>query len=222
MCQANWTRAHTCCHGATSSQKSGLFISKWFRKYGRSLARPRRPHSLSFITRKSLLYMHGSFLLEWMWTLTGGTGTEQSSAVARPTYQWLTCVLSGQVWPLWDQPAASRASTTTSVLPPHSMAWLSWFPICVVNKIHNTSEVSKGNVHGYYCNFGSLRYGNEYCVPCCAMALYESVGTSGNVNLRILCRNIARRLAHSGEIWRAPLPSHCFIFTALHEPMVVQ
>ncbi len=106
--------------------------------------------------------------------------------------------------------------------PTHSMAWLYWFPLCVVNKIHNTSKVSNGNLHGYYCNFGSLRYGNEYCVPCCAVELYESVGTSGNVNLRILCRNIARRLTHSGEIWQAPLPSHCFVFTALHEPMVVQ
>ncbi len=63
-------------------------------KYVRRPDGPRRPHSLGFITWKSLLYRHESFLLERTWTLTGGTGTEQSSAIARPTYQWLTCALS--------------------------------------------------------------------------------------------------------------------------------
>ncbi len=34
---------------------------------------------------------------------------------------------------------------------------------------HRKSVISKGNVLGYYRNFGSLRYGNEYCVPGRAM-----------------------------------------------------
>ncbi len=33
----------------------------------------------------------------------------------------------------------------------------------------STSVISKGNVLGFYCNLGSLRYGNEYCVPGRAM-----------------------------------------------------
>ncbi len=70
--------------------------------------------------------------------------------------------------------------------PHHSTAWLYWFPICVLNKRRSTSEVSKGNVLGYYRNLGSLRYGNEYCVPCRAMALYDSFVASVDVNLRIL------------------------------------
>ncbi len=35
---------------------------------------------------------------------------------------------------------------------------------------HSTSGISKGNVLGYYCNLGSLRYGNDYCIPGCAMS----------------------------------------------------
>ncbi len=31
-------------------------------------------------------------------------------------------------------------------------------------------EISKGNVLGYYRNLGSLKYGNEYCVPGRAMS----------------------------------------------------
>ncbi len=33
-----------------------------------------------------------------------------------------------------------------------------------------TSEISKGNVLGNYSNLGSLRYGNEYCIPGRAMS----------------------------------------------------
>ncbi len=76
--------------------------------------------------------------------------------------------------------------------PHHSTAWLYWFPICVLNKRRSTIEVSKGNVLCYYRNLGSLRYGNEYCIPCRAMALYDSVIASVDVNLRILWRS--RRL----------------------------
>ncbi len=60
---------------------------------------------------------------------------------------------------------------------------------CVLSKRRSTSEVSKGNVLGYYRNLGSLKYGNEYCVPCRAMALYDSVIASVDVNLRILWRS---------------------------------
>ncbi len=41
----NWTRSQTCCHRATSTQKSGLSICKGFRKHGRSLARQRSTSS---------------------------------------------------------------------------------------------------------------------------------------------------------------------------------
>ncbi len=39
-----------------------------------------------------------------------------------------------------------------------------------VDTRRSTSEISKGNILGYYRNLGSLRYGNEYCVPGYAMS----------------------------------------------------
>ncbi len=87
--------------------------------------------------------------------------------------------------------------------PHHSTAWLYWFPICVLNKRRSTSEVSKGNVLGYYRNLGSLRYGNEYCVTCHAMALYDSVVASVDVNLRILWRSGSLYSQMPCPFWRA-------------------
>ncbi len=53
------------------------------------------------------------------------------------------------------------------------------------------------------------RHRNEYCVPCRAMALYDSVIASLNVNLRILWRSgrfYSHRAAYIAEIWQAPPP----------------
>ncbi len=65
----------------------------------------------------------------------------------------------------------------------------------------STSEISKGNVLGYYRNLGSLRNGNEYCIPGCfelhaSVAFFEEIGYA--------------------------VPCHWFIFIAQHEPMDVQ
>ncbi len=87
--------------------------------------------------------------------------------------------------------------------PHHSTAWLYWFPICILNKRRSTSEVSKGNVFSYYCNLGSLRYRNEYCIPCCAMVLYDSVVASVDVNLRILWRSGRLYSQTPRPFWRA-------------------
>ncbi len=54
-----------------------------------------------------------------------------------------------------------------------STAWLDWFPHSI-ETWRSTSEISKGNVLRYYRNLGSLRYGNEYCIPGHAM-LHASV-----------------------------------------------
>ncbi len=54
------------------------------------------------------------------------------------------------------------------VVPPHSMVWLYWFPYRVFDAVR--VKYRKGNVLGYYRNLGSLRYGNEYCVPGRAMS----------------------------------------------------
>ncbi len=51
----------------------------------------------------------------------------------------------------------------------HSTAWLDWFPYSVDTR-RSTSEILKGNILGYYRNLGSLRYGNEYCIPGRAMS----------------------------------------------------
>ncbi len=55
------------------------------------------------------------------------------------------------------------------VVPRHSMALLDVFPYSVDTR-RSTSEISKWNVLGHYCNLGSLRYENEYCVPGHAMS----------------------------------------------------
>ncbi len=65
----------------------------------------------------------------------------------------------------------------------------------------STSEISKGNILGYYRNLGSLRYGNEYCVPGC-FELHASVASFEEIGYAVPC--------------------HWFVFIAQHEPMDVQ
>ncbi len=82
----------------------------------------------------------------------------------------------------------------------------------------STSEVSKGNVLGYYRNLGFLRYGNKYCVPCRPMALYDSVVASVDVNLRILWR-IGRLYSQMAPPILAGFVAICSCSTAA-EPLV--
>ncbi len=89
------------------------------------------------------------------------------------------------------------------VVPRHSTAWLDWFPYSVETR-RNTSDISKGNVLGYYRNLGSLKYENEYCVPGHAMSctlgcfLLRNRRCSGRV-----AYYMARRLSYFGGLWRA-------------------
>ncbi len=48
------------------------------------------------------------------------------------------------------------------------------------------SVISKGNILGYYRNLGSLRYGNEYCVPGRAMNCMPRLLPSKKSELRWL------------------------------------
>ncbi len=48
------------------------------------------------------------------------------------------------------------------VVPPHSTAWLYWFPYHVFDAV--PVKYQKVMYSGYYRNLGFLRYGNEYCV----------------------------------------------------------
>ncbi len=73
-------------------------------------------------------------------------------------------------------------------------------PILTSISRRSTSEISKGNMLGYYRNLGSLRYGNEYCVPGRAMSCMLGCFLR---NLRCGGNYIARHPSHFGGLWRA-------------------
>ncbi len=83
------------------------------------------------------------------------------------------------------------------VVPCLSTPWLDWFPHSVETWC-STSEISKGNVLGYYRNLGSLRYGNEYCVPGCTPRLLPSKKSRWQSSWLY-----ARRPSYIGGLWRA-------------------
>ncbi len=68
--------------------------------------------------------------------------------------------------------------------------------------IMSQSEISKGNVLGYYREFSSLRYGNEYSIP--GRELYASVASFGEIwdatSKRPLIYSDAP--AHFGGLWQ--------------------
>ncbi len=93
-------------------------------------------------------------------------------------------------------------------------------PILTSISRRSTSEISKGNVLGYYRNLGSLRYGNEYCVPGRAMSC--TLGCFLRINLRcggkqrIISPDVPPILASNGSLATAV---HWFVSFTLHEPI---
>ncbi len=67
---------------------------------------------------------------------------------------------------------------------------------------YSTSEISKGNVLGYFRNLGSLRYGNEYCSWLC-YELHAWLLPSKKSEMRLQAASyIARCPSHFGGLWR--------------------
>ncbi len=81
-----------------------------------------------------------------------------------------------------------------------------------------------GSPYVYYRNLGSLRYGNDYCVPCRAMVMYDSVVASVDVNLRILWQSGRLNSQTPHPFWRdlVSIAEHTSIgsFNTAAEPLV--
>ncbi len=91
-----------------------------------------------------------------LWDDTRATDDPLGSSCAWCILQTPLCLIPRESW--------------VRVVPHHSMAWLDWFPASHWTGLRRSmSIISKGKVLGYYRNLGSLRYGNEYCVPGRAM-----------------------------------------------------
>ncbi len=88
------------------------------------------------------------------------------------------------------------------VVPCHSTAWLYLFPYSVSRR--STSEISKGNLLGYYRNLGSLRYGMSTAF----LAVLWAARLSCFLRRNLRCAGkaapyIVRSPAYFGRLWWA-------------------
>ncbi len=89
------------------------------------------------------------------------------------------------------------------------------------------SVISKGNVLHYYLNFGSLRYGNEYCVPgrainCTARLLPSKKSELQWLERLIIYSDILGGYGGLNSHWLARHHRGLVIFLILDEPINVQ
>ncbi len=111
----------------------------------------------------------------------------------------------------------------------HSTAWLDWFPYSVDTR-RSTSEILKGNILGYYRNLGSLRYGNEYCIPGHAISCTPRLLPSDKSEMRwqsswLCSQTLLPCWTHYGGLHSHWLACHRRVlvrFLILHKPIDVQ
>ncbi len=156
----------------------------------------------------------------WMPGITyGATHRTQMTLMAHPVlgiFYWLP-------WFLLPRESWFRVG------PRHSTPWLDWFPYRI-EIWRSTSEISKRNVLGYNPNLGSLRYGNEYCVPGRAMSCRPRMLPSKKSDLRWQSSwlysqaplLIWRAMAGCIAIGSRATVVHWLVFLILHEPIDVQ